>query len=210
MRRPPRFPAVPALAAPVLAAFVSAGPLLAAPLPARPPLLPTRDVTVAYRVEAAGRPAEMLTVAFAGDGTRLRATLSGWPGALLVDRRSHTALLVVDAAGLYTPLPGGGHELDDFLLEPGMRFERGREERVLGLACTDWRVQAAQGIAAACVTADGVILRGQGTDRHGRQGSLTATEVRYATLPPGTFAPPPGFHEMRLPQGGLRALLGVR
>ena len=69
-------------------------------------------------------------------------------------------------------------------------YVRQGEDRVAGLACTDWEATASDGRnTVACITADGVTLRASS----GGQTLLTAVSVDYAPQDPAVFVTPSGF-----------------
>lgn len=172
----------------------------------RPLLLPSRAVTVDYSVEPDHRPEQQMQVAFAAGGTHMRVDASSAPGTLLIDRERRQAMLLFPPAHMFTVLPGKAQEVDEFLLNDRMHFTREGSAVVAGLACTVWGVRSEKGVARACVTADGVVLRAEGTDPKGRHGSLRATRVDYAPLPDTYFEVPPGYQEVRLPRGALGSI----
>ena len=127
---------------------------------------------------------------------------SGDSTSLLLDPASGQGVLMLNGLHTYSPLPGRGRGLQEYLLDPAMQFTRAGSATVAGLPCTEWRVRSPRGAGTGCVTADGVLLRFAGTDSRGRQGSLVATEVRYGALAPSLVVPPADVHQMTLPDFG--------
>ena len=168
----------------------------------RPLLRPTHDVTVSYDVDAPQVPVREVRAQIAADLRRARID-SGDSTSLLLDPVSGQGVLMLNGLHMYSPLPGRGRSLEEYLLDPGMQFTRAGSAIVAGLPCTEWRVRSPRGAGTGCVTADGVLLRFNGTDARGRQGSLVATEVRYGPLAPSLFVPPADFHQMSLPDFGV-------
>ncbi len=167
----------------------------------RPLLRPAHDVTVSYDVDAPQVPVRQVRAQIAADLRRVRID-SGDSTSLLLDPVSGQGVLILSGLHMYSPLPGRGRSLEEYLLDPGMRFTRAGGATVAGLPCEEWRVRSSRGAGVGCVTADGVLLRFAGTDARGRQGSLVATEVHYGALAPSLFVPPADFHQMTLPSFG--------
>jgi len=71
-------------------------------------------------------------------------------------------------------------------------------------------VQAPEGRSGSvCVTADGIVLRGQGHDPQYGSGSVEAVSVTYAPQPASLFQLPAGYLRMEIPHlpaepGGAR------
>jgi hypothetical protein len=179
----------------------AAAPQVAVAAQDRPLLRPTRDVTVSYDVDAPQVPVREVRAAIAAELRRAR--IDGDDSTtLLLDPVSGQGVLMLNGLHMYSLLPGRGHSLEEYLLDPGMQFTRAGGATVAGLPCTEWRVRSTRGAGTGCVTADGVLLRFAGTDARGRQGSLVATEVHYGALAPSLFVPPADFHQMTLPDFG--------
>jgi hypothetical protein len=87
--------------------------------------------------------------------------------------------LVIDMAA---PATGAG--------TPDAMYVRQGEDKVAGLACTDWQATATDGRSTvACITADGVLLRAAA----GGRTLLSAASVAYAPQDSALFAAPDGF-----------------
>ena len=168
-----------------VAALAGCGPAVAETLPA---YLPARDVAVTYHVT--GAPAGPLDVVARWSARLLRARIEMGPVYVLADTRARTARLVMEQANLTVELPSGN--VDAYLPGPGTRFSRTGTDTVAGLSCTAWRAETAKGSGTACLTDDGVLLRGTGVDRNGRGGgSIEASAVVYADQPVALFQGPP-------------------
>ena len=187
-------------------ALLAGGPAFAAPAQDGPLLAPSRDVAVTYRLSADGNsPPEAVVHAKAG-GMRLRIEPAGWPVTLLVDRTGgEIDVLIGQHAYVQTPLQANSLRF----LQPEARasFTRRGQETVLGRRCTEWDLRAPEGTGRVCATADGVILRAEGTDRQGRHGAAEAVAIRYAPEPEADFAPPPGAVRLALPAALLDRVL---
>ena len=177
-------------------------PVAAAAAPERPALFPSRDVTVTYQVHASGTDVREATAQIAAGGAHVRIEAPQMAGAMLLDRGANSMTMVLSGLHMYSVVAGRGHMVDEFLMDPRLRFTRAGAGSVAGLPCTDWRVSSPRGEGTGCVTADGVLLRFDGQDERGRAASLLATGVRYGAIPPGSFQPPPGFSEVTLPNMG--------
>lgn len=189
----------------VLAALGAAGTAAAQD---RPLLQPSRDVTVTYRVGGAaasaipGGVAGPLRLFWDAARQRLRAEAGGRPQAVLVDLPNRTATMLDDAMRAVVALPVRERDLQPLTLD-GARLTRRGNGSVAGIACTDWNVKASRGSGTVCLTPDGVALRANGTV-DGRQGSFTATSVRYGEVAPGLFTVPPGYFALDLAGFGRR------
>ncbi|MDB5373718.1 MAG: hypothetical protein JWP04_2360 [Belnapia sp.] len=189
-----RFPAC-------LAVTLAAAPALAQD---RPPLIPTRDVSIAYRTTAAppGVPSgATMRMSWLVAEQKLRVDMPGGVGWSLVDQRSQKMVMVMERQRMIMDLPieGGPGGLSIPSQAPdSARFTRAGTATIAGLACTLWRYEDTAGRGEACVTADGVILRSSGT--HGGQtGTLEATEVAYGAQDPARFRIPSGYQSMQIP-----------
>ncbi|HUZ64324.1 MAG TPA: hypothetical protein VMU82_11530 [Acetobacteraceae bacterium] len=174
---------------------------------ARPRLVPTRDVTVTYRISDVGGPnaaaaPHEATLAIAGGGGRIRIASDARPGYAVFDRAAHQLTVVAPGGALYFVLPMHGEGPIGFMTHDmrGARFTRVGAHAVAGLRCTEWQVASPKGNGQLCATADGVVLQARGVGMEGRHGAVEATSVSYAALPESTFAPPPGAKQMTLPQ----------
>ncbi len=183
----------------VLALLLPAAALAA---PERPALFPTRDVTVSYQVHASGTDVREATAQIAAGGAHVRIEAPQMAGAMLLDRDANSMTMVLSGLHMYSVMRGRGHMVDEFLLDPRLRFTRAGGGSVAGLPCTDWRVSSPRGQGTGCVTSDGVLLRFDGQDERGRAASLLATGVHYGAIPAASFQPPSGFSEVTLPSMG--------
>jgi hypothetical protein len=110
--------------------------------------------------------------------------------------------LVMPQPRLVIALPPGGGITDGFLLGPGLSFTRKGGDRVAGRTCTLYDVTADRGRAhgTVCLTADGLLLRGEGQGRDGRSASIEAVDVAQRPQPIGLFSVPDGYRTVNLPQ----------
>ena len=189
-----RFPIIPALCAALLA------------LPARaavPRLVPLHDVTIVYTVHPRDHAPLAVRVSIEAGGTNLRITSEDLPTAFLVDRPAETATILLPMLKLYATVGIGPFDPQQTILKRA-HFERHGQEHLAGHACTDWTATSPSGQASACITDDGVILRGSAADRHGPLGMVRAALVDYGGLSPELFRRPPGYRNAgSLPVDGL-------
>jgi len=171
----------------------------------RPPVAPTRDVLVTYRATApaqAGRPAapaQSLRVAITQGGRLMRVEGMGAGGAyVIVDRTTQRMVMVMPQDRRYMELPANDAFARGFVLNDAMTFVKRGGETVAGLKCTVWEVTSRDGAGTACVTSDGVLLRGRGNDG---KGGIEATAVRYGAQAAALFKPPADFAKIEMPSG---------
>lgn len=165
----------------------------------QPPLSPTRDVSVTYRV-AAGQEMRMSWLVAE---QRMRVDMPGGAGWSVVDQNSRTMFMVMDQQRMVMELPmqGGPGGVSIPTRPPdSARFTRGGTATVAGLSCTIWRYVDGTTRGEACLTADGVMLRSSGT-HDGQGGSVEATAVAYGPQDPARFRRPAGYQTMQLPGG---------
>lgn len=175
----------------------------------RPPVAPTRDVMVTYKATApaqAGRPqqgvpqgTQDIRVATTQGGRLMRVEGMGAGGAyVIVDRTTQRMVMVMPQDRRFMELPANDAFARGFVLNEGMTFARRGTETVAGLKCTLWEVTSREGAGTACVTDDGVLLRGRGSDG---KGGIEAISVRYGPQPAALFRPPADFSKLEMPAG---------
>jgi hypothetical protein len=133
-------------------------------------------------------------VSIEAGGAHLRITSADLPTAFLIDRPAHRATILLPLLKLYATVGIGQFDPQETLLKRA-RFERHGRERLAGHSCTDWTATSDQGRANACITEDGVILRGSATDRKGDLGAVQAATVHYGALSPLLFRLPSGYRD---------------
>lgn len=165
-----------------------------------PRYLPNGDAAITYRSTGSDPTVPPnLTIRYFAAGQRLR--IEGGPlGYLLVDRAMERVELVMPQPRLVVEMPQGGGITDDFILGNQLRFNRTGTDTVLGRACTLYDVTAERARGRVCLTADGLLLRGEGQGRDGRTASIEAISVALATQPAGLFSPPDGYRMMAIPR----------
>ncbi|MGG5887720.1 hypothetical protein ACLF3G_11330 [Falsiroseomonas sp. HC035] len=196
MKRPQLIASALAVAAPILAGAAAAQD--------RPPLFPTRDVSVAYRVtETQARPAGQpalpgMTLSWLAAAQTMRVDLAGM-GWMVADHRAQRGFMVMEQMRMVMNIP-----MDQVAKHTGMsptaRFRRTGSATVAGHGCTVWNFEDGNDRGTACITTDGVMLRAQGSAQ-GQSGSMEATQVTYGAQDPARFQVPAGYQTMQMPQG---------
>lgn len=189
-----------------LAALLTLAIALPATAQERPLLVPSRDVTVAYRASGSGegRAPEMrlswlvarglLRVDLGGPG----GSTGGGLGYLVTDTRGANGFLVMEANRMVMDLPAGQNPAAGALLRESARYQREGTDRVAGLTCTTWRIELEGQTSRACITADGVMLRAA-AGRAG-EGMLEAISVTPGPQDPARFERPAGYQSFQ-PRG---------
>jgi len=170
----------------------------------KPLYLPVRDVTVTYRLISGqggsqpgrGREAHLF---YSAALNKLRLEQPSQKGYAVIDRGSQQMFLVLEDQHSFVEMPFDPGMAGGFILNDQMSFSRAGTDTVAGLACTKWDVVSKRASGSVCVTADGVMLSGQGRAREGAVSGIEATAVTYAPQPASLFAPPPDFKEIKLP-----------
>lgn len=187
--------------------------LLVAPAVAqeRPPIMPTRDVSVTYRVGSEGQPGEM-KMSWLTAQRLMRMDMPGGQGFIVVNAQAGTGFMVMPSMRMIMDMPPGSAEVTNMArASQNARFTREGGDRVANTACTIWRMEDRGDVARICVTGDGVVLRassgsgpgggpggGQGAGMPGR-GAMEATLVEYGAQDAARFARPPGYQSMQMP-----------
>ncbi len=177
--------------------------ILAAAAPAlavaqdRPPMQPTRDVSITYRM--LGPRDFTLHMSVQASTGLTRVDNPSQQGYGIVDRRNHKMTMVMADRHAYMEMPTTAGEQRSPEFDPTARFTRHGTATVAGLSCTVWEYTSEHGSGSACFTDDGVLLRSQsGANQRG----MEATEVSYVSRPDADFRPPPDFVQQPLPTGG--------
>ncbi len=173
-------------------ALLAGGAANAAPAPL---LAPERDVTIEYQVTPEGRQPVDVTVAAMAGGRFLRITSDALPTTILVNRDTGRAAIVLPFLRMYADTGIGKYDPARTILR-GAAFSRAGAGVIAGRHCIEWRAVSADGQATACITPDGVIMRGTAnSNRSGALGTIEARRVVYGTLAPDVFQVPPGFRK---------------
>jgi hypothetical protein len=173
-----------------------ARPALAVPYAAQTPrLVPDRDVTVDYTVSPDGRPPVNVEVAVAAGGRLLHITSQDLPTTILVNRDTETASILLPLLRVYADIRIGKFDPERTILHDAS-FTRAGDRTINGRHCTEWHAVSHDGQAAACITPDGVILRGEASSDHkGELGRVEARRIMYGPLSAEIFQIPPHFQK---------------
>lgn len=182
--------------------------LFAAPAVAqdRPPIMPTRDVAVTYRV-GGGQPGDMQMAWLTAQGL-MRMDMPGGPGGsggfMVVNPQAGSGFMVMPSMRMVMDMPAGAGGVNNFArASQTARFTREGTDRVANTPCTIWRVEDRGDTARVCTTADGVTLRATAAGGGpGAQGAMEATRVEYGAQDAARFARPQGYQTTQMPGGG--------
>jgi hypothetical protein len=176
--------------------LLALGLTAAAPLPR---LVPTHDVTITYTLTPESRPPITITAAIAAGGRLLNVTSENLPTTILVNRDTERAAILVPILRAYADVKIARYDAEQTILR-NAAFTRAGTRTIAGHRCTEWHAISPDGQATACITPDGVILRGDATsDRRGPLATILARRVTYAPLDPTLFRIPPNFQKSPIP-----------
>jgi hypothetical protein len=186
-----------------LAATLAAAPAITPALAQdRPPLVPSRDVSVTYRA-AGAPPGQEMRMAWRVADQKLRVDMPGGMGWSVMDQRAKTMFVVMEQQRIIMQMPlnngPGGVSIPTQPPETA-KFARGATATVAGQSCTIWHYENQGATGESCMTADGVMLRSTGT-LNGRTATMEATEVSYGPQDAARFTAPSGYQQMQMPSG---------
>jgi hypothetical protein len=185
------------------AAALAASPVLAQE---RPVFAPTRDVTIDYTMEgksAAPNQPRTMKMSITAGGTRMRIEAQGAPGYMIMDRTAGRTVMVMDQQHAYAEMPTNPAVANTFTYTDKMGFTRQGTDTVAGQACTVWTVKRENGSGVACITAEGLLLRGD-SDTGTGVSHIVATKVTFEALADSVFQPPTGYKKMDMSAGAGR------
>ena len=168
----------------------------------RPTILPTRDVAITYRATGPVQGQQQqqdLKVAFTSAGRLMRVEGTGGQMSgtyVIVDHTAQRMTMVMTGDRRFIEMPVNNAFSRGFLLSDTMKFVRRGGDSVAGVKCTVWDVNSPEAVGTACLTEDGVMLRGSGLDG---KGALVATSITYAPQPAALFKPPADFSKIEMP-----------
>ena len=171
----------------------------------RPPMLPTRDVAVTYRVVGAPAWAEETRISWLASEGRQRIE---WPGGVrvtVVDHRSPgESFTMYDGVRSVFMLRAGEEPAIGTFGGPEAtgRFVRVGTASYAGQTCTVWRYGVERSTGEVCIAADGAMLRGVTVLEYEGQtqaGGLEAIRVGYGPQDPARFRWPDGYRVVRRP-----------
>jgi hypothetical protein len=164
-----------------------------------PLLVPDRDVTVEYQVIPQDHAPVEVRVAISAGGRFLHITSPDLPTTILVNRNTEMAAILLPVLRMYADIRIARYDPEQTILR-GASFTRGSDRVLGGRRCTDWRAVSHDGHAEACISPDGVILRGTAaSDRKGALGAIRAGRVVYGPLAPEMFRIPADFQKSPVP-----------
>lgn len=165
-----------------------------------PPIMPTRDATVVYAVQLGNSSLFQQTkIYFSGQGQLMRIDGPNNIGMTVIDNIQQRAIIAMNKSRIYAIIPRKAGE-KMFFLDETMQFERKGSERVADILCNKYKVTAKTGKSDVCITKDGVILKQEGKDVDGMEGTMTALSVDYTPIPAAMFQPPIGYQQVQLPK----------
>jgi hypothetical protein len=179
---------------------------LAAPAAAQePPRIPTRDYAATYAMTGFRAEApKTMRISFSAATRRQRIDMAeaGRDMSMIMELGGQRMWMLEHArrrAMELAPGAGPGREVPAGPLEPDARLTRIGTDRVAGHACTVYRVvRQGQPPGTACVTGDGIMLRGE-FEGGGRRGRMEATELSLAAQPRERFEVPADYRTMQMP-----------
>lgn len=165
-----------------------------------PQIVPTRDVAVTYRFLGGapqGAPQGM-SVSWQASTQTMRNDIPGM-GWMVADHRNQRGFMVMEQMRMIMDVPMG-QALQQHGPSATATYRREGTATVAGLSCTVWSYEDRGSHGRACITADGVTLRAEGT-RQGQSGGMEATQVSYGPQDPSRFQRPPGYGTLHAPAG---------
>ena len=152
----------------------------------QPPLRPTRDVDVTYRVGDDAHMQQRMRWMASRQIMRIDPPTPGFH--VIIDYGAGRMSVVRDEERLVVDMKAPAGIAGGPPATPS--YERRGDDTVAGVPCTDWRATNSEGAAAlACITADGVLLR----VRSGEHVLASAVSVNYAPQDAATFAVPADY-----------------
>jgi len=169
----------------------------------RPPLTPTRDVAVTYRLLGGGGGGPMaqqgIVIAWNAQLGVMRSDMPGGLGWMVTDPKNGRAFMVMEQMRMVMDVPFG-QMMQQYMNSPTATFRREGTDTVAGMSCTIWTVQDQGSTGRSCITSEGVMLRAEGTHQ-GQSGGMEATQVAFGPQDPRRFQRPQGYQTMQTPQG---------
>ncbi|MFN6999161.1 DUF4412 domain-containing protein [Elioraea tepidiphila] len=179
---------------------------LAAPAAAQePPRVPTRDYAATYAMTGFGTEApKTMEMSFNAATKRQRVDMAdaGQNISMIMELGGSRMWVLQHESRMAMELSGGASGDRDVPISPidkDARLTRVGTDRVLGIACTVYRVvREGKPQGTACVTEHGIMLRGEFEDE-GERGKMEATRVSLDRQPAERFEVPPGYQTMQMP-----------
>ncbi|MEJ0020013.1 MAG: hypothetical protein WDN25_26390 [Acetobacteraceae bacterium] len=169
--------------------------------PDQPALLPSRDVTVTYRIDGVGLGgAHKVQIAYTQGGARTRMDYYRWVEAtvpfmaLVYDRPANRAIAIMHERRSFVERRAADSRNPGAFLRPEMGFTRLGSATVADTPCTEWKLRLPgkpEDNGTACVTADGIVLRL--LPAKAGQASMTAIAIADGAATTTAFAAPDGY-----------------
>jgi hypothetical protein len=161
--------------------------------------MPARDVMIVYRATAGSNLPSKITLRYFAVADRIR--LDGNQGPyIIIDRTVERIEMVLPPVQMAMEIPPGAGITEGFILGANLRFEPVGKADILGRPCTIYAVTNERARATACITADGLLLSGEGTDPTGHHIGIEATRIDFVAQPPGMFSPPDTYQYLPQPR----------
>lgn len=191
------------------------------PIADHPPLTPQHDSIIDYEFklyptvsdvrkganENASGPLRHVRVYFGGQGDLTKIVYLDTHdekieiGSVVINRMNDTVTVIMNGRRSFIKLTNQEVSHKPFLLDLSMHFVlKNQNMDILGRPCKVWSVLSKQGTSEACVTDDGFVLKEDGMDMDGINGSLLAMHIDDTTLKPSDFDVPSGFHQVSTPK----------
>ena len=163
--------------------------------PERPPLAPTREASVLYRIASSPTESYEIRITSLAGNSRRRIDLPD-KSYMLVNPAAEQLQMVSPFEGTVMDVPWDSGLGLQFTLDPTMKFSRKGTSTIAGLRCTTYGVSTAITSGEACVTDDGVMLRTLAQNNRGQRTAIEALSVSYTPAPDTDYVPPAGFERV--------------
>lgn len=183
----------------ILMAIATATPALAEDAPL---MKPSRDVAVEYQLigrHSGPTGGGSLHMYYSAATNRTRWDSPNGNAYLIRDPGAATVTTVMIQKHVYSERHSTAGINGPFVTLPSQLVRVGTDT-VAGLRCTLYDGNVNNNAGQACLTDDGVMLRGQSSDSTHPSG-IVATKVTYGDQPAALFAPPPDFTKFEPPKG---------
>lgn len=181
--------------------------LFAAPATAQdPPRIPTRDYAATYAMSGLdGGPPQTMRIAYSAALKRQRIDggEAGHAMSMIMEMEGARMWMLSHEARMAMVFPRGMGPAQSprGLFDSETTLTRIGTDRVIGHACTLYRVsRQGRTEGTACLTGDGILLRSE-FEAEGRRGRIEATELRLDRQPAERFEVPASYQVMEAPAG---------
>ncbi|WP_019016553.1 DUF4412 domain-containing protein [Elioraea tepidiphila] len=170
-----------------------------------PPRVPTRDYAATYTMTGFGAEApKTMEMSFSAATKRQRVDMAdaGQNISMIMELGGSRMWVLQHESRMAIELSGGApgdRDVPISRFDKDVRLTRVGTDRVVGLACTVYRViREGKPQGTACVTEHGIMLRGE-FEADGEGGTMEATRVSLDRQPAERFEVPPGYQTMQMP-----------